>query len=181
MQSKHGDVPSRNVALKARQIGWTTLGNAFALWSALFHSDLPWLQVSVGQDEAAEALSQKYKVPYSMLPGWMRRALPQVVRDTNEEFKFDNGSGMLALPSTARSGRSRAVYGVLFDEAAFMENAEEVLAGIDPMCYGPLFMFSTANGMGNTFHSTWTESMNDDSLWDAKFYPWGVVNAAHPH
>ena len=175
MLSKHTDRASRSVALKARQIGWTTIGNAFALWSMLFHADLPWLQISVGQDEAAAALSQKLKTPYSMLPSWLRARLPQVVRDTGEEFTFDNGSGMLAVPSTSRSGRSRAVYGVLFDEAAFMENPEDVFAGIDPMCYGPLIVFSTANGMGNFFHSTWVEAMHDDSEWDSQFYPWKTV------
>jgi len=29
--------------------------------------------------------------------------------------------------------------------------------------------------MGNFFHTTWVESMHDDSIWDSKFYPWGVV------
>lgn len=175
MHSKHRLEQTHNIALKARQIGWTTIGNAFALWSMLFHDNRPWLQISVGQEEAADALGNKLKVPYSMLPSWLRRRLPQVTKDTNEEFAFDNGSRMLAIPSTSRSGRSRAVYGVLFDESAFMEDPEGVFAGIEAMCYGPMFMFSTANGMGNMFHSTWVESMLPDSQWDAKFYPWNVV------
>lgn len=175
MHSKHTLKPSRSIALKARQIGWTTIGNAFALWSMLFHNDHPWLQISVGQDEAAKALTLKLKQPYSMLPSWMRRRLPQVSKDTGEEFNFDNGSGMQAVPSTARSGRSLAVYGVLFDEAAFMETPEEVFAGLEAMTYGPMFVFSTANGMGDFFHSTWLEADLDDSQWDSKFYPWSVV------
>ena len=69
--------------------------------------------------------------------------------DTKEEFGFDNGSSILSIPSTAHSARSKAVFGVIFDEAAFMEDAEAVFAALDPLCYGPLFMFSTANGMGN--------------------------------
>jgi len=129
----------------------------------------------VGQDEAAKALTLKLKQPYSMLPSWLRRRLPQVTKDTGEEFNFDNGSGMQAVPSTARSGRSLAVYGVLFDEAAFMETPEEVFAGLEAMTYGPMFVFSTANGMGDFFHSTWLESELLDSEWDQKFYPWTVV------
>jgi len=175
MVEKHHLTSSRNIALKARQVGWTTIGNAFAMWSMLFHNDHPWLQISVGQDEAAKALTLKLKQPYSMLPSWLRRRLPQVTKDTGEEFNFDNGSGMQAVPSTARSGRSLAVYGVLFDEAAFMETPEEVFAGLEAMTYGPMFVFSTANGMGDFFHSTWTESMLPDSIWDSKFYPWSVV------
>jgi len=175
MLSKHTDKASYSGSLKARQIGWTTIGNAFALWSMWFHPNHPWIQVSVGEDEAAAALTSKVTTPYSMLPSWMRRRGPQVVKDTAQEFGFDNGSSMLAIASTSRSGRSRAVYGCLFDEAAFMVDAEEVYAGIEPMVYGPLFVFSTANGMGNFFHQTWTESLADDSVWDMKFFPWSVV------
>jgi hypothetical protein len=175
MHSKHTDEASWNGALKARQVGWTTIGNAFALWSMFFHPNHPWLQVSVGQDEAADALSSKITTPYSMLPAWMRLRGPKVVRDTNEQFGFDNGSSMLAIPSTSRSGRSRAVYGCLFDEAAFMVEAGDVFAGVEPMVYGPIFVFSTANGMGNFFHETWVEALADDSVWDMKFYDWSVV------
>ena len=175
MRSKHTLEPSRSIALKARQVGWTTIGDAFALWSILFHEHHPWLQISVGQEEAAKALGLKVKQPYSMLPAWMRRRLPSVTMDTREEFQFDNGSGITAIPSTSRSGRSLATYGVLFDEAAFMETPEEVFAGIEAMTYGPIFVFSTANGMGDFFHSTWLEAQLPDSLWDAKFFPWSVV------
>ena len=175
MHSKHTGGPSCNGALKARQVGWTTIGNAFALWSMFFHPNHPWLQVSVGQDEAADALTSKVTTPYSMLPSWMRQRGPSVVKDTAEQFGFDNGSYMLAIPSTSRSGRSRAVFGCLFDEAAFMVEADEVYAGVEPMVYGPMFVFSTANGMGNFFHETWTESLADDSLWDMKFFPWTSV------
>ncbi len=175
MFEKHTDQASWSGALKARQVGWTTIGNAFALWSMFFHSDHPWLQVSVGQDEAAAALTSKITTPYSMLPYWMRQRGPQVVKDTFEEFGFNNGSSMLAIPSTSRSGRSRAVYGCLFDEAAFMVEADEVFAGVEPMVYGPMFVFSTANGMGNFFHETWVESLATDSLWDMKFFDWSVV------
>ncbi len=175
MQSKHTNVESHSGALKARQVGWTTIGNALALWSMFFHPNHPWIQVSVGEDEAAAALTSKITTPYSMLPAWMRRRGPKVITDTTKEFGFDNGSSMLAIPSTSRSGRSRAMYGCLFDEAAFMTDAEEVYAGVEPMVYGPMFVFSTANGMGNMFHETWTESLASDSAWDMKFYPWDVV------
>jgi len=174
MHGKHVDGASRNGALKARQISWTTISNAFALWSVLFHENRDWLQVSVGEKESRKALLQKFKTPYLSLPLWMRKRGPNVVTDTMEEFSFDNGSSMTAIPSTSASGRSQAMYGCIFDEAAFMVDADEVFAGIDPMIYGPMFVFSTANGMGDFFHTIWVESMADDSLWDMSFYPWSV-------
>ncbi len=174
MHSKHTDEPTRSGALKARQIAWTTISNGFALWSVFFHPNHDWLQVSVGEDAAQKALFQKFKTPYLSLPMWMQKRGPQVITDTMSELMFDNGSGMISIPSTGRSGRSQAMYGCIFDEAAFMVDAEDVFAGIEPMIYGPIFMFSTANGMGNFFHMTWVESLADDSLWDMAFYPWSV-------
>lgn len=164
-----------NGALKARQVGWTTIANAFALWCMVFHKHHEWLEVSVGEDEANLAVSQKILGPYEQLPGWMRRRGPSIESQTQTEIQFDNGSGMKSIPSTGRSGRSRAVFGCIFDEAAFMVDAQDVFAGVDPAVYGPMFVFSTANGMGDFFHSTWVESMADDSVWDMRFFDWSVV------
>jgi hypothetical protein len=101
---------------------------------------------------------------------------PQVLRQNNEEIEFDNGSRIISIPSSSSSGRGRAMFGALMDESAFMENADELFAAIDPMCYGPLFMFSTANGIGNFFQETWAESQMEDSEWEGAFHPW----SAHP-
>ena len=166
---------SMSGALKARQVGWTTIAHAFVLWDIFFHDYHDWLSVSVGEDEAKDALASKVKAPYERLPSWMLRRGPQIKSATSQLFAFENGSSILAIPSTERSGRSRAVYGALFDEAAFMEDAGAVFAGVEPTVYGPLFMFSTANGMGDFFHDTWVESLADDSEWDMSFYPWSVV------
>lgn len=174
MHSKHTTGMTRSGALKARQIGWTSMSNAFALWSVFFHENHDWLQVSVGEDAASKALFQKFKTPYLSLPMWMQKRGPQVIVDTMTELMFDNGSGMVSIPSTGRSGRSQAMYGCIFDEAAFMVDADEVFAGIEPMIYGPIFVFSTANGMGDFFHTTWVESLTDDSIWDMSFFPWSV-------
>jgi len=54
------------VCLKARQIGMTTLATGLAFWSAFFHSDRPWLMVSVGEKEAADTLSTKFVQPYDV-------------------------------------------------------------------------------------------------------------------
>ena len=176
MQEKHdsGEM-TWSGSLKARQVGWTTTANAFALWCMLFHQHHEWLQVSVGEDEAALALSQKVVGSYEQLPRWMRQRLPEVTTDTNTEWYLTNGSGMKSIPSTARSGRSRAVFGCIFDEAAFMVDAGDVFAAVDPAVYGPMFVFSTANGMGDFFHGIWTDSLHDDSIWDMKFFAWDVV------
>jgi len=169
------ELGERHVDLKSRQVGFTTITCALSVHDMMFNKNHPWILVSQGLEEAKGTLATKVSQFYSRLPQWVRTRGPNVAVDTKEEFGFDNGSSILSIPSTAHSARSKAVFGVIFDEAAFMEDAAAVLAALDPLCYGPLFMFSTANGMGDLFHRTYLDSLEDNSAWVSSFYPWSVV------
>lgn len=162
----------RQVRLKARQLGWTTLATGLVFWSAWFHNDHPWLIAAQGQEDASVTMKTQIKAPYRNLPEWMKKRGPQITQDGAEDFVFDNGSRIRVIPSTASSGRGDAMYGALLDEAAFAESAADLFAAVDPMVYGPLYMFSTANGMGNFFHEIWLDSQMSDSEWHGEFRPW---------
>ena len=162
----------RQIRLKARQLGWTTLATGAVFWSAFFHGNHPWLIAAQGQEDASITMTQQIKAPYGYLPKWMRDRGPQVIKDGAEDFNFDNGSRIRVIPTTPSAGRGDAMYGALLDEAAFAESAADLFAAVDPMCYGPMFVFSTANGMGNFFHETWEDSELSDSEWEGKFRPW---------
>lgn len=164
----------RQVRLKARQLGWTTLGAGATFWSAYFFNSHPWLLLAQGEKDAAKTLSRKIKTPYAQLPHWMREMGPNETRVTSEEIEWDNGSSIASLPSTESAGRGQAVFGTLMDESAFMADASEVYASVEPMTYGPLFMWSTANGMGNFFHETWLDSQLHDSEWEGTFHAWSA-------
>lgn len=188
LNSVHEMGRAREVRLKARQLGWTTLAAAYAFWSAYFHDYHPWLIASQGEDEAKGTLRLKIKTPFLMLPKWMTTRGPALLDDNSEQMTFANGSWIMSIASTAKAGRSKSVFGVLLDEFAFVDNADELLTALDPLCYGPLLVFSTANGMGNPFHKTWVESQREDSEWnlaskrvrrDERFHgcfvPWDTV------
>lgn len=160
--------------LKARQIGWTTIGVANAFWDALFHEEHPWLLVSRNED-AAQKMLQKAVYAYYRLPEWMKRALPKVTTQTQSVLEFANGSRIESVPATGSTGRGDAVYGSLMDECAFMEYAEDIWGAIEPLTYGVAMIFSTANGMGNFFHEVWLDSQQEDSRWEGIFFPWSVV------
>lgn len=170
-----GREKERQIKLKARQIGWTTIAYGFAFWDAFFHQNHPWLGAQQSEDEAKQTLQKKVRVPYLRLPAWMRERGPKLTTDNTQEMVFDNGSSVTAVHSGAAAARGRAVYGVIMDEGAFMEDAESLFGALDPLCYGPLFLFSTANGMGNFFHEIWMDSELVDSEWDRGFHPWSVV------
>jgi hypothetical protein len=165
---------SQIIGLKARQIGWTTIGVAVALYDVLFNDAHPWLFVSRTED-AAQKMLDKAKFAYQRLPGWMRNMLPALETSTQTAMIFANGSRIESVPATPGTGRGDAAWGVLMDECAFMEYAEEIWGAIEPLAYGPVMLFSTANGMGNFFHDIWLDSQREDSVWTGIFYPWSVV------
>lgn len=169
-----GEVPLRLVALKARQIGFTTVVAAFAAWSCMFNEDTPWLFVSRGETEAKKNLARA-AYGYQRLPKWLKDRLPALVTSSSERMAWANESRIDSIPASAGSGRGDSVYGVLFDEAAHMENPEELFGSLDPLCYGPMLVFSSANGMGNWYHSRWKESQMPDSEWQWMFCSWREV------
>lgn len=161
------------ISLKARQIGMTTLTMGFALWYALFHPNAPWLLISRGEGAAKKMLARA-KLAFLKLPQWMRDRV-SLTSDTQTILEFDNGSYLESLPATGGTGRGDSVYGAILDECAWMENAEEIWAAVEPLVYGKSVLISTANGMGDFFHETWLDSQRHDSVWFGMFFPWHVV------
>lgn len=161
------------IGLKARQIGWTTIGVGYALHDALFNEEHPWLFVSKDEDAAA-MMVDKAKYALTRLPNWMKGHMP-TWSSTQGEIKFSNGSRIVSVPATDKAGRGDSVYGALLDECAFMEYAEPIWGAVQPLVYGKAMIFSTANGMGNFFHDIWLDAQMADSVWTDMFYPWNVV------
>jgi hypothetical protein len=162
------------LVLKARQIGLTTIAAAYAFWTAFFREDHPWMLVSAGEEAAKRAIT-RLKYGYTRLPQWMKDRGPEVTTWAGQMLGFDNNSKIEALPSTAAAGRGDSVYGVIFDEAAHMVDANSVFGALDPLTYGIMIVFSTAKGMGNWFHSRWIESQKKGSPWVGVFFPWSAV------
>lgn len=170
-----GEASDHQNRLKARQIGYTTVALGFAFWDAFFHNNHPWLHAQQAEDDAIKTLAKRVKQSYLMLPAWLRERGPALIKDNATELAFDNGSGIEAIHSGSSAARSQAVYGVIMDEGAFVDNADDLFAALDPLCYGIFLLFSTANGMGNFFHEVWLDAQLSDSEWESGFYPWSVV------
>lgn len=170
------------VALKARQIGFSTLAAAHATWLVLFHSDTAIVMLSKTEREAMKLL-KKASYGYKSLPDWMRARGPKVVQSNLTTLSFDNDSSIESMPSASDPARGEAVDLVIVDEWAFLPNAEDAWASIEPITDvgGRVIGISTANGSGNFFHKFYTaakqgKSMSGDgaSLFKAIFYPWNA-------
>lgn len=120
----------RFIILKARQEGFTwLLGIAQKLWKMLFHPITEVLVFSQSDEDAMAVLAEeRLKGMYKLLPDWLKEAIK---KDNDHEVRFDNGSGIRALPES-RGGDSRTVTDVVIDEADLITDLDDLLARCTP-------------------------------------------------
>lgn len=166
------DANERVLSLKSRQIGWTTITTAYVGHDILFNSFRPWLFVSRTGGAAIKNLGMVAN-GLRRLPRWMQERVKFDEWKINQDMiETAHGSWVESIAATGGTGRGEAVYGVMWDEAAFAEAAEGMYAALEPLTYGKFFVLSTANGMGNWFHSKWVDSNLPGSIWEPVFYGW---------
>ena len=165
-----------SLVLKARQIGWSTLVAVYALWLSFFWDDQQIVMLS-RKDEDAIKLLAKSDYAYKRLPPWMKERGPKRLTKNVKDLTFDNGSQIDSLPSKEDPARSRTVALVIVDEWAFLPNAEEAWASIEPIADigGRVIGLSTANGWGDWFHTEWVKANAGISVFKPMFFPWSAV------
>lgn len=148
----------KNIILKSRQMGITTLVAAYSLWLMTFHDDKEILCLSITQ-ETSKAIVTKVRFGNDNLPSWLK--VP-AVEDNRLSLKLKNGSKIMAASSAGTSGRSSALSLLIVDEAAFIEKIEEIWlsAQFTLSTGGKAIILSTPNGVGNFFHKMWTDEKN---------------------
>ena len=83
---------NRNLVLKSRQHGITTLAAILALDTALFRSNTTCGLVMHKQDDAEKVFVGKVLFAYERLPGWLKASRRIVRRDMTGELELSNGS-----------------------------------------------------------------------------------------
>lgn len=163
----------RMVILKSRQLGISTLTAGFSLWTILFHNDKNILVVAIDQN-TSKNLVTKVHVMFNNLPSWLKLK----AEESNKlSIRLSNGSQIKAIASTGTSGRSEALSLVIIDEAAFVEDAEDLWASLQQTLStgGKGIILSTPNGTGNFFHKIWTKAESGETKgWKTKRLPWQV-------
>lgn len=146
-----------NILRKFRQAGCTTIACAYALWFIIFHGHKTVAILSKGEREATEFL-ERVIVMYDELPPMFQ--VP--IREKNKHtLRLSNGSVMRSRASGKQSGRSIAGSLLILDEAAFIEHIDTIWAAVYPIIStgGSVFALSTVNGVGNWFHTKYTEAV----------------------
>lgn len=164
-----------SIALKARQVGFSTLVMAYGLWLVLFWPDKFIIALSRTERDAAKLL-RKAKYAYDRLPAWMRDRGPTRITNTQSKIEFDNGSAIESLPATDPA-RGESAYLIVVDEWAFFEDAEGAWSAIEPATDigGRLIALSTANGSGNLFHQMVVGAQTGSNDMCFIFHSWRAV------
>src|SRR5579872_5245677 len=116
------------IILKARQLGFTWLTLAFALWQMLFQPIATVLLFSKRDDEASEMLSMRLRGMYDRLPEELR--VRSFATDGLHEWELSNGSRAMAFPTTG--GRSYTATLALVDEADYVPDLQALLNAVKP-------------------------------------------------
>ena len=145
----------RNIILKARQLGFTTLIAILWLDHALFNADQRC--GIIAQDlEAAEAIFRdKVKFAYENLPEELRDRYP-LAKETAKELLFRHNNSAIRVATSMRSGTIHRLHISEFGKicAKYPQKAQEVMTGSIPAVptTGILVIESTAEGANGEFY-----------------------------
>ena len=165
-----------NIILKARQLGLSTSVAGYVCWLILFHRSKNVLVVAT-KLQSATNLVKKIKQIHKHLPPWLKIA--DITINNRTSFELSNASQVKASSTSGDAGRSEALSLLVVDEAAHVEGLDELWAGLYPTLStgGAAITLSTPNGVGNWFHKTYTEAVEDKNDFNYVNLPWNV----HPN
>ena len=161
-----------NVVLKARQLGISETTAAYATWMMLFRRDKNVVVVAT-KKETAKNIIRKVATAIKNLPAWLM--LTDVVANNVFSIELTNGSRIKAVSTARDAGRSEAGSLLIIDEAAHIENMEEIWTGLRPVVAagGSATILSTPKGVGNTFHKIYVSAdLNENEFKPTKLMWW---------
>lgn len=145
----------RNIILKARQLGFTTLVAILWLDHALFNADQR-CGIIAQDREAAEAIFRdKVRFAYDNLPEALRESMP-LARDSASELLFAHNNSSIRVATSMRSGTIHRLHVSEFGKigAKYPDKAKEVVTGSLPAvpATGIAIIESTAEGQAGEFY-----------------------------
>lgn len=164
----------RALVLKGRQVGISTAIAGRYYWRATHRRGCR-VYILAHLDDASNNLFQIARRYHDNCPVLVR---PETGAANAKELSFaklDSGYKVATAGSQA-VGRSDTIQLFHGSEVAFWPNADAHFAGIMQAVADAheteVILESTANGIGNTFHSLWKAAERGDSEFEAIFIPW---------
>jgi hypothetical protein len=113
---------NKNIVLKARQMGISTLCAAYILWLIIFHKDKYCLIISKTQEAGKEVVT-KIRFGNDNLPSWLR--VP-AVEDNRLSIRLSNGSQVKSVSSSKDAARGAAISFLMIDECVSGDSAVKI-------------------------------------------------------
>ncbi len=173
----------RNIILKARQLGFTTLIAIVWLDHALFNPNSRCGIIAQDREAAKIIFRDKVKFAYENLPPQLLAAMP-VKADNADELLFAHNNSSIRVATSMRSGTLHRLHISEFGKicAKFPEKAKEVVTGSIPAVplSGITIIESTAEGAEGRFYDMTQKAiaMSEQGKvlterdWRFHFFPW---------
>lgn len=173
----------RNIILKARQLGFTTLIAILWLDHALFNADQRCGIVAQDKEAAELIFRDKVKFAYEKLPDVLRARFP-LAKDSASELLFAHNNSSVRVATSMRGGTIHRLHVSEFGKicAKFPEKANEVVTGSIPAVpeNGVIIIESTAEGREGAFYAMTdaSEKLHVQKIklttkdYRFHFYPW---------
>ena len=147
----------------------------YCLWFSIFSQGKKTLVVAHKREGAEEFIS-KLKTAYEFLPEWLK---PSVTLYSKSTVEFDTKSSIKAMTSNPNAARSFSATLFVLDEAAFIDDCDEVVRAILPTVAaadGKLIAISSPNGNSdlNWFYKTYTYAAAKLNPWTDYNFPYSV-------
>ena len=154
----------RNIILKARQLGISTIVAAYCAWLLFFQPDREIVIIATQFDVAQNLVEKVKKIIFELDPFF--NELAHVSVDNKKSFRLSNGSKLLALPANPKRVRSHASALLIIDEAAFIDGMEELWTGAEAVVEragGRVIALSTPNGAAGWFYNVYQKAIKGEN------------------
>ena len=170
----------RNIILKARQLGFTTLSVIDMLDDALFNKNMSTMLISYDLP-SAEGVFYKIKTAWDNFP---LKELYVIDAENKRQYRFNQGDGSVSSIEVKVSGRSGTFNRIHITELAkiasnYPQKAEELITGTIPSVPldGRVDIESTAEGASGIFYEMFMDAWNNPEIkyptqYKAHFYNW---------
>lgn len=108
----------KNIILKCRQMGISTLTAGYSLWLMTFHKDKNILIIATKQ-EVAKNMITKVRFMNDNLPSWLKQ---KEIENNRTSLRLSNGSHIKASSASSDAGRSEALSLLIMDECQTFES-----------------------------------------------------------
>lgn len=175
--------PIRFIILKARQQGVSTIIEALIYWWTATHKGQQGKIIAHNTD-TSEYLYSMFRTFYD---NSLSTFQPTTKYNTRNDITFDSDAephkGLKSQIDTATAensgtGRGQTVQWLHSSEVSLWPKGQEIVAGLmQAVPFLPntaIFLESTANGIGDYFHTTWQAAKRGESTFEPLFFPWSI-------